>query len=277
MASVWTASQCGSTAMGHGQDGGRSRCAGGGWSPPDRPPRGRSGRNRPAPVRLRRPGRRIGLADHPGQGSRAEHPVHRDVGAVQRAVEGEHLAVQDRADTGQPPAGRPDRPRRPRRVDGEGQQHPVATGDRGRLVDQRPVGAAGRGVGTENGMVGPVVPHRACRRRGGRTRSTGSGARRTPRGPGPTARGPRRRSGCPGRPGPSRAKLWPRTASTAVAVRDGAVDHARRSRRPMGRDRTGDCPGPRPRRPTASHRGAPGGTRALRSSPAARRPASGRG
>ena len=38
----------------------------------------------------------------------------------------------------------------------------MATGDRGGLVDQRLVGTAGRGVGTEHGMGGPVVPHRAA-------------------------------------------------------------------------------------------------------------------
>ena len=47
-------------------------------------------------------------------------------------------------------------------VDGESEQYPVATGHRGRLVHQGPVRPPGPGVGTDHGVLGPVLSHRAA-------------------------------------------------------------------------------------------------------------------
>ena len=237
MPSVCTASQCGSTAMGHGHPAperppGADRQSVASATPvksaesgssQERPRHGRrwSGRRPPTAV-WRSTSRGVGLADQPGQGPRTEDALHRDVGPVQGPVQRQHLTGEYGPDPDHAAAGGPDRARRAAGVDGQGQQHPVPTGDRRRFVDQRPVRAAGRECRPRARRGWPSAAAPRCRRRGDRTRSTGSGAPQTPRGPSPPVPAPRPRSRASWSAGPSRAKLWPLTASTAVAVRDGA-------------------------------------------------------
>ena len=135
----------------------------------------------------------------------------------------------------------------------------MAAGHRRRLVDQGPVGPSGRGVSGPSTAWRASGPAPSGRRRAGRTRSTGSGAPRTPPGPGTdsTRAHAAIRASCSS--GPSRAKLWPRTDSTAVAVRARASTTTP-SWRPDDPGPSGSRrPGSARRRPTASGPGAAGG------------------
>ena len=150
----------------------------------------------------------------------------------------EDLASQHGAGPGDIP-----RPRRGRRATSgrfgsTGRSGPGGVGSPARL--RRP--APGR-----SGRAGESAPSTACsasggeprrRRREGRTRSTGPGEPRNLHGPGTRAPGPTRRSARPGRAEPSRAKLWPRTASDGGGGPGSGVDHHPELGAPSPRPRT---------------------------------------
>ena len=127
----------------------------------------------------------------------------------------------------------------------------MTSGDRRRLVDQRPVRPAGRRCRRRARRVGPVLAAPTLPSSGRQDsihwiRCTSDPSRAMA--DSTRAQAAIRASWSPG---PSRAKLWPRTASTAVAVRDGPSMTTPTS---VADDavRTAPTPGSARRRPTAS-------------------------
>ena len=204
--SVRTASQLASTAIGHGVPGGRSARSGGG---------------------VPSAALRAGLGEDRAPSAPGPRTPSTMTSAPSRARrEGVHLARQQRAPN---PATRRQR-RGPDRTGTCGthrhrQHHLVPAGHRRRLVDQGAVARAARASRLRARPARPRTRARLRRRRADRSRPTGRGARHEPS----RARDASTRAQAATRAswssGPSRAKLWPRSASTAVNVTARSVDH----------------------------------------------------
>ena len=173
---------------------------------------------RASAIRPLRPGQRSPRRS-PGSEPRAEHPVDDDVGAFERPVQVERPRGPARRRSRQSPTRGTHGPGRARGTDRQARPGPDGAGSPARPRPPAP-GTSGRPAirfrarrGRPNGAA--LRP----RHRGGRTRSIGPGGPRTLHAPATRAPAPTPRSASPGRREPSRAKLWPRTASTAVAVR----------------------------------------------------------